>query len=76
MVNLFIGNITITPFDSTSLHLLNVLYILDLCANLIFVGQLVKQNCLVSFSASGCILQDLRMGKVIGKGRRNGNSSL
>ena len=67
-----IGNITITPFDSAPLHLSNVLYIPDLCANLISVGQLVKQNCLVSFSASGCIIQNLRTGKIIGKGRRNG----
>ncbi|KAL8130930.1 hypothetical protein AgCh_007017 [Apium graveolens] len=36
-----------------------------------FVSQLVQPNCIVSFSASGCLIQDLRTGNMIGNGHRN-----
>lgn len=47
-----IGNI------SHSLPLHYVFYSPHLATNLLYVGQLVENNCLVSFSSSGCPVQD------------------
>lgn len=68
-----IGSLKLDLPNSGSITLSNVLYVPKLSANLISVSQLVQQNCIVSFSASGCLIQDLRTGKVIGKGHRNGD---
>lgn len=38
-----------------------------LSANLLFVDQLIENNCLVIFSHHGCIVQDLQTRKVIAK---------
>ncbi|KAK0574745.1 hypothetical protein LWI29_028369 [Acer saccharum] len=55
-----------------TLPLTNVFHALDLTSFLIFVGQLVDENCNVSFSKSGCVVQDQDSGKVIGKGPKCG----
>ena len=67
-----VGSLSIPLSDSTTLFLSNVLYVPSLSANLISVSQLVKQNYLISFSSLGCLIQDLRTGKVIGRGHRKG----
>ncbi|KAF7140818.1 hypothetical protein RHSIM_Rhsim06G0128500 [Rhododendron simsii] len=51
-----------------TLPLHNVFHTPRLASNLISVGQLVDDNCNVSFSKSGCIVQDQASGKVIGTG--------
>uniref|UniRef100_A0A5B7C134 CCHC-type domain-containing protein n=1 Tax=Davidia involucrata TaxID=16924 RepID=A0A5B7C134_DAVIN len=48
-----------------TLPLNNVFHTPLLTSNLISVGQLVDNNCKVSFSKSGCIVQDQDSGKVI-----------
>ncbi|KAF7143753.1 hypothetical protein RHSIM_Rhsim05G0128700 [Rhododendron simsii] len=55
-----------------TLPLHNVFHTPRLASNLISVGQLVDDNCNVSFSKSGCIMQDQASGKVIGKGPKCG----
>ena len=45
---------------------------LDLSTNLIFVGQLVDNNCNINFSCSGCVVQDQVSGKIIAKGPKVG----
>ncbi|TXG68000.1 hypothetical protein EZV62_009275 [Acer yangbiense] len=55
-----------------TLPLTNVFHAPDLTSNLISVGQLVDENCNVSFSTSGCVVQDQDSGKVIGKGPKCG----
>ncbi|XP_060669960.1 retrovirus-related Pol polyprotein from transposon RE1 isoform X3 [Ziziphus jujuba] len=55
-----------------SLPLNNVFLVPHLTSNLLSVGQLVDENCKVSFSPSGCIVQDQRTGKVIGMGPKCG----
>ncbi|TXG46464.1 hypothetical protein EZV62_015013 [Acer yangbiense] len=49
-----------------TLTLTKVFHIPRLTTNLLSVGQLVDGNCKVSFSQYGCIVQDQKMGKVIG----------
>ncbi|KAI9197572.1 hypothetical protein LWI28_000890 [Acer negundo] len=46
-----------------TLPLTNVFHALDLTSNLIFVGQLIDENCNVSFSKSGCVVQDHDSGR-------------
>ncbi|KAH7541833.1 hypothetical protein FEM48_Zijuj02G0009500 [Ziziphus jujuba var. spinosa] len=55
-----------------SLPLNNVFLVPHLTSNLLSVGQLVDENCKVSFSPSGCIVQDQTTGKVIGMGPKCG----
>ena len=62
------GNLKINTTDGNSLpisvvgdlssSLTDVFMSLDLSTNLIFVGQLVDNNCNVHFSHSGCVMQD------------------
>lgn len=58
--------------QSKTLHLSNVFHVPQLSTNLISVGQLVDNHCNVILSPSGCTIQDLRSGKVIGRGTRHG----
>ncbi|KAI9174012.1 hypothetical protein LWI28_010318 [Acer negundo] len=79
-VKSYVGNVQIrTANDETlpiksvgdiphTVPLTNVFHAPDLTSNLISVGQLVDENCNVSFSKSGCVVQDQDSGKVIGKG--------
>ncbi|RVW70781.1 Retrovirus-related Pol polyprotein from transposon RE2 [Vitis vinifera] len=44
----------------------------QLSTNLIYVGQLVDNNCAVNFSGNGCVVQDQVTGKPIAKGPKVG----
>ena len=76
------GNMKINTADSSSLpisavgdlsfSLTNVFVSTDLSTNLIFVGQLVDNNCNVNFSPSGCAMQDQVSGQMIAKGPKVG----
>ncbi|KAL2927193.1 Retrovirus-related Pol polyprotein from transposon RE1 [Bienertia sinuspersici] len=56
---------------SSHLTLENVLFVPDLCCNLISVSQLIDDsNCLVSFTNSVCVIQDLPSRMQIGAGER------
>ncbi|KAF8369556.1 hypothetical protein HHK36_032419 [Tetracentron sinense] len=57
---------------SPSPPLQNVFYSPSLSANLISVGQLVDNDCDVSFSRSGCIVKDQVSGKIIVTGPKCG----
>ncbi|KAK3043427.1 hypothetical protein RJ639_002006 [Escallonia herrerae] len=63
-------SLSITPY--TPFHLSNVFLVHKLATNLIFVGQLMDDDNIVSFSRDGCMIQDRRTGKMKGKGRRIG----
>ncbi|KAK3043428.1 hypothetical protein RJ639_002007 [Escallonia herrerae] len=63
-------SLSITPY--TSFHFSNVFLVHKLATNLIFVGQLVDDDNIVSFSRDGCMIQDRRTGKMKGKGSRIG----
>ncbi|KAF3642202.1 hypothetical protein FXO38_21224 [Capsicum annuum] len=58
--------------DSPLLVLSDFLYVPKLSANLISVNQLVDKHFFISFSPNSCLIQDLRIGKVILQGRRQG----
>ncbi|CAN1141195.1 Retrovirus-related Pol polyprotein from transposon TNT 1-94 [Linum perenne] len=59
-----------------SIVLRNTLHVPSLVPNLVSVGQLVDDNCIVSFSPYGCSVQDLNTRKVIGRGRKDGRNFL
>ena len=44
----------------------------NLTSNLLSVGQLVENNCNISFSSSGCVVQDQMSGKEIARGPKCG----
>ncbi|CAN1291611.1 Retrovirus-related Pol polyprotein from transposon RE1 [Linum perenne] len=52
----------------------NTLYVPSLVPNLISIGQLVDNGCQVTFSPSGCIIQDMRTQRQIGRGSKNGRN--
>ena len=76
------GNLKINTADGSSLpisavgdlssSLTNVFVSPNLSTNLIFVGQLVDNNCNVHFSRSGCVVQDQVSGQMIAKGPKVG----
>ena len=76
------GNLKINATDGSSLpisvvgdlssSLTDVFVSLDLSTNLIFVGQLVDNNCNVHFSRFGCVVQDQVLGQMIAKGPKVG----
>ncbi|PHT97665.1 ABC transporter B family member 18 [Capsicum chinense] len=51
-------------------NLSNVLYVPNLKANLVSVGQLVDQNYVVKFSPNGCVVQNLKTGMTMATGHR------
>ncbi|GLT28303.1 hypothetical protein SLA2020_032450 [Shorea laevis] len=66
-------NLTLFMASQSSFHLPNVFLVPKLTTNLISVGQLVDDfDHVVSFSHSGCAIQDRRTGIVKRKGRRIG----
>jgi hypothetical protein len=76
------GNLKISTADGSSLpisavgdlspSLIDIFVSHDLSTNLIFVGQLVDNNCDAHFSHSGCVVQDQASGKMIMKGPKVG----
>ncbi|KAH0710849.1 hypothetical protein KY284_012276 [Solanum tuberosum] len=57
-------------------NLSNVLYVPNLKANFVSVGQLVDQNCVVKFSPNDCVVQNLKIGMTMAKGRSVGRMFL
>ncbi|KAF3653170.1 hypothetical protein FXO38_06355 [Capsicum annuum] len=53
-------------------NLSNVLYVPKLKANLVSVGQLVDQNCVVKLSPNVCVVQNLKTGMTMATRRRFG----
>jgi len=76
------GNLKINTTDGSSLpisalgdlspSLTDVFVSPDLSTNLIYIGQLVDNNCDVHFSHSGCVVQDQVSRKMIAKGLKVG----
>ncbi|CAL1402230.1 unnamed protein product [Linum trigynum] len=60
------------PIETPSMNLSNTLCVPNLVPNLVSVGQLTEQNCRVVFDASGCVVQDLKTGRQIGRGSKHG----
>lgn len=67
-----VGSLTFSTFNEQNLCLPNVYFVPQLAANLISVGQLVKNDYTVHFSSFGCVVQDQKTRKVIGKGCKQG----
>ena len=53
------------------MNLNDVFLVPKLSINLISVGQLVENNCKISFSPIGCLIQELEIEKLIGRGRKD-----
>lgn len=70
-----VGSLSICTSNIQNLSSPNVYFVPQLATNLLLVGQLVENNYVFHFSSSGCVVQDQRTGKVIGKGHKEGGSS-
>ncbi|CAL1404258.1 unnamed protein product [Linum trigynum] len=57
---------------TTKIALPNTLHVPALVPNLVSVGQLTEQGCSVLFEPSGCVIQDLKTGRQIGRGSKQG----
>lgn len=67
------GNpLPISTVGDVSPELSNVLLYPRLSTNLFSVDQLVDNNCTVSFSSSGCLVQDQVSGRTIMRGPKDG----
>ena len=68
------GNAPITALGNIPgpIPLKNVYLCPTLTSNLLSVGQLVENNCNISFSSSGCVVQDQMSGKEIARGPKCG----
>ncbi|CAN0903191.1 Retrovirus-related Pol polyprotein from transposon RE2, partial [Linum grandiflorum] len=64
-----VGDIKLPNMD-----LRHTLHVPSLVPNLISVGQLTDNGCLVSFSPTGCSIQDLKTRNLIGKGSKAGRN--
>ena len=62
----------ISAVGDLSSSLTDVFMAPDLSTNLIYVGQLVDNNCNVHFSRSGYVVQDQVLGQMIAKGPKVG----
>jgi hypothetical protein len=62
------SQLPITTIGDISSSLTDVFVSPALTTNLISVGQLVENNCKVTFSKSGCLVQDQQSGRVITRG--------
>ncbi|CAL1362537.1 unnamed protein product [Linum trigynum] len=54
------------------LDLPHTLHVPQLVPNLVSVGQLTEAGCSVLFAPSGCVIQDLKTGRQIGRGSKRG----
>ena len=66
------SSLPISVVGDLSSSLTDVFVSPDLSTNLIFVGQLVDNNCNVHFSRSGCVVQDQVSRQMIAKGPKVG----
>lgn len=71
-----IGSINMNTPQHHRLTLSNAYFIPNLFDNLLSVGQLVDNRCLVDFTSSGCIIYDRHSGEVIEMGSKNGRTFL
>ncbi|KAF8377349.1 hypothetical protein HHK36_030726 [Tetracentron sinense] len=67
-----VGSLSFSPSPHRQFTLIDVFHVPKLSANLISVGQLVQNQCLVIFFPDCCFVHDLATGKVVGRGRRKG----
>ena len=66
------STLPITDVGSLGISFNNVLVSPKLSSNLIYVGQLVDDNCEIHFDRNGCCVQDQTSGRVIAKGPKVG----
>ncbi|CAL2235970.1 unnamed protein product [Prunus armeniaca] len=66
------NHLPITATGDVSPSLTDVFVSPGLTTNLVFVGQLVDNNCKVEFSKSGCVVQDQQSRRMIAKGPKVG----
>ena len=66
------STLSITAVGNWGSSFTNVFVSPDLSANLIYVGQLVEENCSLHFDRSGCRVQDKVLGQEIAKGPKVG----
>ena len=66
------GSLPISAIGDLFSSLTDVFVSPDLSTNLIYVGQLVDNNCNIHFSCSGCVVQDQVSGQMIAKGPKVG----
>jgi len=66
------NTLSITNYGDINSNVWNVLVSHGLAFNLLYVGQLVDNNCDVKFSRDGCLLQKQVSGEVIAKGPKMG----
>ncbi|CAN1221479.1 Retrovirus-related Pol polyprotein from transposon TNT 1-94 [Linum grandiflorum] len=62
--------------STSNLVLPNTLHVPTLVSNLVSVGQLTENGCLVSFGVDGCVVQDEHTRKTIGIGSKQGRNFL
>ena len=62
------SHLPITTTGDISLSLTDVFVSPGLTTNLMFVGQLVENDCKLEFSKSGCVVQDQQSGRMIARG--------
>ncbi|KAG8366198.1 hypothetical protein BUALT_Bualt17G0051600 [Buddleja alternifolia] len=67
------GPISVESSPSKNLSISDVLHVPNLSVNLLSIGQLADSGCIVTFSSSGCLIQDRHTDKQIGIGRKEGN---
>lgn len=68
------GNtLPITVIENLGSSFTNVFLSTDLCANLIYVGQLVEKNCSLHFNRSGCRVQDQASRQETPRGLKGGH---
>lgn len=81
-VNEYFGNLKIHTADGSHLpitttgdvspSLTDVFVSPGLTTNLVYVGQLVENDCKLEFSKSGCVVQDQQSGRMIARGPKVG----
>jgi hypothetical protein len=81
-VNEYFGNLKIHTADGSHLpitttgdvspSLTDVFLSPDLTTNLVFIGQLVKNDCKLEFSKSGCVMQGQQSGMMTARGPKVG----
>ena len=61
-------NLPISSIGDLGSHFEDIFMLPKLSTNLLFVGQMVENNCEIHFDCHGCYVQDQVSGKVIAKG--------
>lgn len=69
---LCIGSLGLSIPQNKSFYLSNFYFVRQLSANLSFVGRLIDNGCLVTFSSFGCVIQERQTWTVIRMGNKHG----